>query len=118
MCWSADFRNVSAASAAILLNKELIAVSQDTLGRQGRRVAPPPTPPPPPAPVSWTRTSNGKCWDDECTNLGMPGCPDLTCCEAACLKDPRCNAMNIGGLKGQAISSCILRGCSAGEPNT
>ena len=60
----------------------------------------------------------GQCWDDECTNLGMPGCPDLTCCEAACLKDPRCNAMNIGGLKGQAISSCILRGCPAGEPNT
>jgi alpha-N-acetylgalactosaminidase len=37
---SNDLRNVSASARTILMNKEIIAVNQDLLGHQGRRVTP------------------------------------------------------------------------------
>ena len=37
---SADFRNMSAASAAVLLNEAAIAIDQDALGAMGRRLGP------------------------------------------------------------------------------
>lgn len=36
---SNDLRNIPQASREILLNKEIIAVNQDTLGKQGKVVA-------------------------------------------------------------------------------
>jgi hypothetical protein len=82
-------------------------VNQDRLVRQGRRV---PSHAPPPAPSGhWVK--HEKCWNDTstggCDNVGVESTTTLAQCEAACLANPSCNAINIDTAGG----GCILRAC-------
>lgn len=111
---SNDPRLVSNASRAILLNPEVIAVSQDTLGLQGRPVL---VPPPPPCPSCWVGAL-GRAWSDaQCANVGIP--PEistLTDCEAACLSESACNAFNFDNSTSPGPMGCVLRQCSSPFP--
>eukprot|EP01047_Picozoa_sp_COSAG01_P047667 COSAG01_NODE_4576_length_4908_cov_594.918486_4_plen_389_part_00 len=106
-----DFRDVPANSAEILLNAEIIAVSQDPLVRQGRRVVKP-QPPPPPLAGSWTQFPT--IWNDTCPNVGdVGGSVTVAQCEDHCVRQSSsCTAIN------WSPSLCILRACPAGRrPN-
>jgi hypothetical protein len=101
-----DFRKVPAASAAILLNDEIIAVSQDTLVEQGRRVKKVMPPAPPPT-GNWIQYD--RIWNDTCANVGEPaGVATVSACEAHCLhQSPSCTAINWNS----AGKLCYLRAC-------
>ena len=107
---SNDPRLVSNESRAILLNEEVIAVSQDELGRQGRPV---PVPVPPPCPSCWAAVAHASWNDTQCPNLGTPKTASLAGCQAACLQSSGCNAVNFNVAGGGGGGSCVLRGCPA-----
>jgi hypothetical protein len=66
---SADFRNMSAASAAILLNAHAIAIDQDPLGQMGARLGPASTP----LQTWWRRLEDGSVAVALLNRHGAPG---------------------------------------------
>lgn len=99
-----DFRKVPPASAAILLNKDIIAVSQDPLVRQGRRVTKPNATPTPVG--TWVKYQ--KIWNDTCANVGEYQTASVTHCEQICIEQSTsCTAINFDA----AGSQCYLRAC-------
>ena len=87
---------------------QVIAVSQDTLGRQGR-----------PVPIQakgsactgfscWQRSQSGHAFNDtQCANVGISQQSSVAACQTKCLQQPRCNAINYDGTG----NSCVLRSC-------
>ena len=104
-----DFRKVPAASAAILLNAEIIAVSQDALVQQGRRVTKVHPPAPPLSVGNWIEYN--KIWNDTCTNVGGTPTPLAAACEKQCMLSPSCTAINFDSRGAQ----CYLRACPPGK---
>jgi hypothetical protein len=86
----------------------VIAVSQDTLGRQGRPV---------PIPAKGSACTSSSCWhrsqsgqafnDTQCANVGVSQQSSVTACQTRCLQQSRCNAINYDG----SANGCVLRAC-------
>ena len=86
----------------------MIAISQDSLGRQGRPV---------PLPATTSACIGGSCWrrsqpgrafnDSQCANVGHSQQQTVTACQVACLQQPRCNAVNYD----ESANGCVLRAC-------